>query len=236
MVGFVNSFQSLGTVDGPGVRCVVFMQGCPLRCCYCHNPETWETKGGIEYSPEDLLIKVLRFKEYIKNGGVTVSGGEPLLQWEFVTDFFRLCHENNIHTALDTSGICNVSQVEKLLEYVDLVICDIKFSNQDMYNKNCCGSLNTVLEFLKATEKKNIPLWVRHVVVENLTDSKSAVKEVYQLARKFKNLEKFELLPFKKFCLTKYEEMGIPFALKNTPQTTTYAIDNLYSYITHNQI
>ena len=232
MTGRIHSFQSMGAVDGPGIRFVVFMQGCPLRCVYCHNPDTWDKNNGTEYTPQQVLDKILRHKPYFsKSGGVTVSGGEPLMQWEFVKELFCLLKKENIHTALDTSGIGDLNGASEVLEYTDLVLCDIKFNNQVDYKTYCKGSLKDVLSFIDLTKQKNIPLWIRHVVVPNLTDSKENIIKISKLANSYSNLEKLELLPFSKLCMSKYESMGIEFPLKDTPSATAQVINDLYNII-----
>ena len=221
MKGRVNSFQSMGAVDGPGIRFVVFLQGCPLCCAYCHNPDTWDRDGGDEYSVDEVLQKALRCRSYFgEQGGVTVSGGEPLLQWKFVSELFRRLKAEGIHTALDTSGIGSLDGARQVLEYTDLVLCDLKFPAEDEYEKYCKGSLRQVLSFLELTEKRNVPLWIRHVVVPGLTDSEESASEIVRLAGQYGNLEKVELLPFRKLCIPKYEALGIPFPLKDFKECT----------------
>lgn len=218
MTGRISSLQSLGAADGPGIRYIVFLQGCPLRCKYCHNPETWDIHGGKQMSSEEIFDKIVRCVPYFGDkGGVTVSGGEPLLQSEFVTELFKLCKDNNVHTALDTSGIGANAFTEKLLEVTDLVLCDIKFATEELYLENCKGHFSELIKFLDLTNKKGVPLWIRHVVVPNLTDSEEEILKILSISEKYSNLEKIELLPFKKLCLSKYENLGIPFPLKDTP-------------------
>ena len=217
----ISQFQSMGTLDGPGLRYVVFMQGCPLRCIYCHNPETWAAEGQ-RYSVQEVMDKILRCKAYIvKGGGVTFSGGEPLLQWNFVKEVFRRLHAEGIHTALDTSGIGDLDGAKELLEWTDLVICDLKFSNEVHYKRYTNGDMRQVLAFLKLTEQMNVPLWIRHVVVPGLTSGADNIERIGQLARRFSNLEKIELLPFRKMCTSKYEMLGIPFPLADTEECST---------------
>ena len=213
MKGRINSFQSMGAVDGPGIRFVVFMQGCPLRCVYCHNPETWSLEGE-EYSVDDVVRKILRCRPYFgEEGGVTVSGGEPLLQWEFVTELFQRLKAEGIHTALDTSGIGSLDGAAELLTYTDLVLCDLKFASEEDYRQYCNGSLTSVLSFLKLTEQMQIPLWIRHVVVPGLTDGEASLSRIMEMAEGHTNLIKLERLPFKNLCISKYEALGIPFPL-----------------------
>lgn len=217
--GRINQFQSLGAVDGPGLRYVVFMQGCPLRCVYCHNPETWEPGGGGSYTVDQVMEKILRCKAYIRSGGVTVSGGEPLLQAPFVTELFARLRQEGLHTALDTSGIGDMAGAEALLSVTDLVLCDLKFTTAADYLRYTGGRLDQVLDFLALTEKKQIPLWIRHVVVPGLTADPSYTEEIRRMAARYSNLEMLDLLPFQKLCAGKYEALGIPFPLADTPES-----------------
>lgn len=216
MKGRISSFQSMGAVDGPGIRSVVFMQGCPLRCVYCHNPETWDINGN-EYSVEEVIGRILRFQTYFgEKGGVTVSGGEPLMQPEFVSELFSRLRAEGIHTALDTSGAGPLDGARKILQDTDLVLCDLKFGSDEEYLKYCKGDRKNVLSFLKLTEEMRIPLWIRHVVVPGLTDNREGVVDIAKQAKGFSNLKKIELLPFRKLCMTKYDELGIPYPMAQT--------------------
>lgn len=235
MEGFIHSFQSMGAVDGPGLRYLVFMQGCPLRCAYCHNPDTWELGKAASYESDAVVDRVLRFLPYFKNsGGVTVSGGEPLLQWEFVSELFEKLQDRQIHTVLDTSGIGSLEGGAALLNHTSLVICDIKFPTGQLYKKHCGGSLDQVRQFLSITEQKKIPLWVRHVVVPGMTDIPENISAVVSIAREYQNLKKIELLPFKKLCITKYQEMGVPFPLELVPECPEETIQELRQLIPEN--
>lgn len=242
--GWIHSFQSLGAVDGPGVRFVVFMQGCPLRCAYCHNPDTWAVPEAMSdqpdavlrdnstaYTPEEVVKKILRFKPYIKNGGVTVSGGEALLQPEFVTELFRLLKQEGLHTALDTSGIGDLKKARQVLEYTDLVLADLKFSDAGSYAKYCGASMDRVLEFLRLTEAMEVSVWIRHVVVPGLNDDPDQIREIGRISRSLGNLEKIELLPFKKICMSKYEAMGIEFPLKDYEACSAAKIAELETFL-----
>ena len=231
MTGRIHSLQSLGAVDGPGMRYVVFMQGCPLRCAYCHNPDTWDYCGGEEMSAEKLVKKILRIRPYLKNGGVTVSGGEPLSQAPFVTELFKLLHDENIHTALDTSGVCQIDEAKALLEHTDLVLADLKFSDEIQYKEHCGGNLKQVEKFLTLTEEMNVPLWIRHVVIPNLTDSLENLRNIKQKAESYKNLERIEWLPFHKLCENKYKLMGIDFPLSNTSEMKQEELDKLIEHL-----
>ncbi len=228
MTGRIHSLQTMGAVDGPGLRGVVFLQGCPMRCAYCHNPDTWAFEGGQEVSAQDLCRKLIRYRTYYKNGGVTVSGGEPLMQSEFVSELFSLLHREGIHTALDTSGMASAEAAKRVLPHTDLVLCDIKFPTDDMYLKYTGMPMQPVLSFLSEVDRAGVPFWVRHVVVPGLTDSEEEVLSVLRIAKRFKGFEKLELLPFRKLCLSKYQAMSLPFPLEDTPECSPDRIDQLY--------
>ena len=228
MTGNIHSIQSLGAVDGPGVRCVVFMQGCPLRCAYCHNPDTWSPEGGTPTTVDELARRVLRFRPYWKNGGgVTVSGGEPLLQADFVAEVFERLHQEGVHTALDTSGVGRLDAAERVLKNTDLVLCDIKFLTSEDYRRYCRADMANVEGFLSLTAEKNVPLWIRHVVVPGLTDAPEHLRRVKAKAQSYPNFEKLEFLPFHKLCMEKYERMGIEFPLKDVPGMTDNRLNEL---------
>lgn len=221
MLGYVHSFQSLGTVDGPGVRNVVFMQGCPLRCVCCHNPDTWEFFCGNKMEVQELVDRILHYRAYFgKNGGVTVSGGEPLMQAEFVGELFEALHKNRIHTALDTSGCVWNKQIASLLSVTDLVLLDHKYADPLSYQKYTQGSQESAEFFLAQLEKRRLPTWLRRVIIPGLSDGEDAALQLGQLAARFSCVEKIELLPFRKLCLEKYEKMGLVFPLRDTDEPT----------------
>ena len=227
--GRIHSFQSLGTVDGPGVRSVIFMQGCPLRCVCCHNPDTWDFDAGEETGVDALINKILRYKTYYgNNGGITVSGGEPLMQTEFLTDLFKKLKNYGIHTALDTSGCVLNDDVKELLEHTDIVLLDFKYTNAEDYFQYTKMEMSQVQEFLEYLQKINKKTWLRYVVIPNLNDGKEDVARLFELKNQYSCVEKIELLPFRKLCLEKYDEMGIEFPLKNTPEAKQEFIDELY--------
>lgn len=214
--GRIHSIESMGLVDGPGIRTVVFFQGCRLRCVYCHNPDTWKMTGGKEITAEELLKKILRFKPYFKRsgGGVTFSGGEVLLQPEFLVEILKLCKENDIHTTIDTAGYGD-GNYEEILRYTDLVLLDIKHVDEEGY-KNITGKGKGELkEFLNALENAGTKIWIRHVVVPNLTDSKDHIKKLADIIKNIKNVEKIELLPYHTLGINKYEKLGIDYRLKD---------------------
>lgn len=236
MTGRVHSIQSLGAVDGPGLRSVAFLQGCSLRCAYCHNPDTWAFSGGTEMEAEQLVKKLLRFKPYWGakcaprtpdmrqedldgfpvSGGVTISGGEPLCQPDFVKEVFRGLHDAGIHTALDTSCAGDMKRAKEVLLETDLALVDLKFLTEEEYKKFCGGSLQKVQEFLRLTADMEIPIWIRHVSVPGITASPDYMQAVKALAENLPNLKKLEFLPFHNMCIEKYERLGIPFPLKDT--------------------
>lgn len=226
--GRVSSFQSLGAVDGPGVRFVVFFKGCPLNCLCCHNPETKPFDGGKEFTAEEIVKKALRYKEYFgEKGGITLSGGEPIAQPEFAAEIFKLCKENGIHTCLDTSGYALNDKVKELLRHTDLVLLDIKYTNEADYLRNAgmhCGDALKFLEYLKA---QNIPVWIRQVIIPTLNDSKENIFKLREIVKNHPNIEKTELLPFRKLCQTKYDDLKIEFPLKNIPEPTKEKIEEL---------
>ena len=218
MKGRVSSLQSLGTVDGPGLRYVIFLQGCPLRCVYCHNPETWDPAGGREYAPEELVEKVLRCRAYFgEQGGVTVSGGEPLLQAPFVAELFRQLKAAGVHTALDTSGAGDLKQAAQVLDWTDLVLLDLKFPDEAGYRQYCRGSWAQTQAFAALAGEKRVPLWVRHVVVPGLNDSLEDLRAIKAQAESLPGFQKLEWLPFHNMCLEKYQQLGLPFPLADTP-------------------
>ncbi len=226
--GYIHSIQSLGTVDGPGVRFVAFLQGCNLRCSCCHNPDTWEYSGGTEYTPEELVDKAVRCKEYFgKEGGITLSGGEPLLQSEFACEVFRICKEKGINTCLDTSGSILNGSVKELLKYTDRVLLDIKYTDDNDYKRYVGCTLGEPLSFLEYLDKEGIPTTLRQVIIPTLNDTEENVLKLRQTAQNHSYVDKMELLPFRKICQVKYNKMGIKFPLENIPEPTVDTMEKL---------
>ena len=212
MTGSLHSFQSLGTVDGPGVRFVVFFQGCPLRCGCCHNPDTREMAAGKPFTPKEVLEKVLRCRSYFgKDGGITLSGGEPLMQAAFAKELFALCKAEGIHTCLDTSGCLWNEDVEELLTVTDLVLLDIKYTNDQDYKRYAGCSMEQPLHFLAELNKRGIPTTLRQVIIPPLNDGEENILRLKEIGETHPCVNKIELLPFRKICESKYENMGIPF-------------------------
>ena len=226
--GRVNSIQSLGTLDGPGVRFVVFLQGCPLRCGCCHNPETKNSEGGTLYTPEEIVGKALRFREYFGvDGGITLSGGEPLLQPDFSRRIFELSHEARINTCLDTSGYILNDKVKALLLETDRVLLDIKYTNESDYLKYTGIGMSPVLNFLGYLNEKGIKTTLRQVIIPTLNDAVENITSLKQIKERYHCVDKVELLPFKKICSVKYEKLGIPFPFANIPTPTKEEMENL---------
>ena len=216
MEGYVHSLQSLGTVDGPGVRSVVFLSGCPLRCIYCHNPDTWERQESQLTDADVLAERLLRFYPYIKNGGVTFSGGEPLLQAEFVTAVAKILKKEGLHIAVDTCGAPVTADAERLLEVADLFLLDIKMTTEEDYKRYTGGSLAATMAFLDLLEEAGKDVWIRHVVVPTINNNEEDIQRLADLIRGYRCIKKVELLPFKNLCLEKYRALNIPFALEET--------------------
>ena len=228
MTGRISSFQSLGTLDGPGVRFVAFLQGCDLACGCCHNPETRGLTGGQEFTPAELLERVKRFKEYFGDtGGLTLSGGEPLLQPEFVAEVFALCKNEGINTCLDTAGVPLTESVWAALEVTDRVLLDIKYTNDEDYIKYAGCSISRPLEFLEYLKEREIPVTLRQVIIPTLNDSRENVLRLAAIRDEHKNVDKIELLPFKKLCATKYEALGIKFPFGHLPTPTAETMSEL---------
>jgi len=215
----VHSIQSLGTLDGPGVRFVVFLQGCPLRCKCCHNPDTWDPRQGSELSEEELVRRAVRYKEYFgRNGGITLSGGEPLLQAAAAHKLFALCHEAGIHTCLDTSGAVMNDDVRRLLSVTDRVLLDIKYTKDADYRAHVGCGLTQVLDFLRRLDELSIPTTLRQVIIPGLNDTTANIERLRKIRDDHPCVDSVELLAFRKLCQTKYDALSIPFPLKDTAE------------------
>ena len=226
--GYVHSIESFGLVDGPGVRCVVFLKGCALRCRYCHNPDTWDRAGSEVWEPAKLVERVLRFKPYWgEKGGITVSGGEPLLQIDFLIDFFRLLKEKGIDTCIDTAGQpfnpANaewMAKFEQLMQYTDLVMLDLKEIDNDKHMA-LTGMPNTnILEMARWLSDHGKNMWIRHVLVPGLTDDEDDLRRTAAFLRELKTVQRVENLPYHDFGIVKYEKLGIPYTLSDAVPPT----------------
>lgn len=210
----VSSFLSLGACDGPSLRSVIFLYGCPLRCDYCHNPETWTGGEYTEQSVDDLVAKIRRNKPYFKDGGgVTVSGGEPLLQQKQVISFFRKLKEEGVNTCMDTCASEEVSQ--ELLDVTDLFLVDIKFLSGEEYAKHAGRDIfDSMHRFLEQTKEQKKPIWIRHVLYPGLTANEAYIKRLVEFTNQYPQIERIDLLPFKSICTTKYDTLGIKFPME----------------------
>ena len=229
IVGKIHSIESFGTVDGPGIRFVAFLQGCPLRCAYCHNPDTWDitTKTKYEYTPQQLFDEAIKYKNFIKSGGVTLTGGEPLMQPEFAREYFRLCQQAGIHTTIDTAGSIVSEEALSVLEYTDLVMLDIKALDADLSKKVCGNDGRTTLRFLNELQKRNIRTWIRHVVVPTLTDDDNSIKSLIEYLKSYRVVEKIEWLPYHTLGVFKYKELGIPYRLEGVEAVKKSRIEEI---------
>ncbi len=220
--GRIHSFESFGTLDGPGIRFVVFMQGCPLRCIYCHNRDTWDPAGGKEYTPEEVFNEVKKYVNYFKfsGGGITVTGGEPTLQAEFVAELFKKCKDAGIHTALDTSGFVDVDKVKELLEYTDLVLLDIKHAIKEKHKLITGVSNEKIIKFARYLLEKNIPVWIRYVLVPGFTDAPEDLESAAAVISGLKNVQKVEVLPYHCLGAYKWTKLGEKYSLEGMREPT----------------
>ncbi|MCT4544981.1 MAG: pyruvate formate-lyase-activating protein [Vallitalea sp.] len=218
LVGKIHSIETCGTVDGPGIRFVIFMQGCPLRCKYCHNPDTRKIGDGEEKTVDELITEIKKYKSYMKfsGGGVTVTGGEPLLQGEFIKELFKSCKEEGIHTAIDTSGYIFNDTIKEVLEYTDLVLLDIKCYDKDMYKHITGVSIDPTISFMNYLGEINKKVWIRYVLVPGLSDNETHIENLSIYLSGFNNIDKIELLPFHKMGEFKWQELGYTYELSET--------------------
>ncbi|MCM2279040.1 MAG: pyruvate formate-lyase-activating protein [Oligoflexia bacterium] len=219
--GWVHSFESLGTVDGPGVRFIVFFQGCPLACQYCHNPDARAARTGMNLSAGEIVEQASRYRRYFRasGGGVTLSGGEPLLQPEFAAAILRLCRDQGIHTALDTSGFCALPRARPVLELCDLVLLDLKSSDPLIYRRVTAVSIEPTLATARLLSSIGKPVWIRFVLVPGLTDDPENVAGIARfISSELANVEKVQILPFHKLGEAKWDRLGIEYRLRATPE------------------
>ncbi len=243
ITGMVNATESFGAVDGPGIRFIVFMQGCRMRCRYCHNPETWSMDGGIERTPEEVFEQAYRYHSYWKNGGgITVSGGEALLQIDFVTRLFEICHENGVNTCLDTAGNPFTreepffSKFNKLMEVTDLFMLDIKQIDEAKH-KDLTGFTNrNILEMAEYLSENGKKMWIRYVLVPGLTTDEEDQKKLAEFIHSLKTVEKSEVLPYHAMGVPKWEKLGIPYSLKDVKAPTTEEIQQAEKYLKFDQV
>ncbi len=238
MDGYIHSLESFGTVDGPGIRLVVFLQGCPLRCLYCHNPDTWVTGKGTKKSTDEILREYDKNRDFYKRGGITVTGGEPLLQIDFVTELFRKAKQKGIHTCLDTSGItfnkgsaeC-VGKFDELMKHTDLIMLDIKHIDPESHKKLTGKNNGNILDFADYLEEKEKPFWVRHIIVEGYTDKKEDLIKLGKHLAKFRHLKALDVIPYHTMGVNKYESLGIDYPLKGLEAMTVSGAVQAKSHI-----
>lgn len=217
MNGYIHSIESCGTVDGPGIRFVVFVQGCPMRCLYCHNPDTWDFKKDNSISTDEILKQYDNCKEFFKNGGLTVTGGEPMAQIDFLTELFKKAKMKNIHTCVDTSGIIfnreNTEKVDELLKYTDLVMLDIKHIDDEEHKKLTGRSNKNILDFARYLHENKKEMWIRHVVVPGITDKKEYLLKLGEFLADLNNITALDVLPYHDMGKVKYQNLGINYPL-----------------------
>lgn len=238
MEAFVHSIESLGTLDGPGIRLVIFLQGCPLRCLYCHNPDTWQTNTGKKMSVDYILKEYNKNKEFYKNGGITLTGGEPLIQIDFLIELFKRASELNIHTCLDTSGITfnykskdYMKKIDELLKYTDLVLLDIKEIDSNKHKTLTSVDNERILEFAKYLSIKNIDVWIRHVVIPNITDNKVGWLSLGYFLGGLNNIKSLDVLPYHTMGVSKYKELGMTYKLEGTKNASEELAKEARDYI-----
>ena len=224
MTGYIHSIESFGTVDGPGIRLVVFFQGCPMRCLYCHNPDTWKMQGGTEMSAEKILEEYEKGISFYKSGGITATGGEPLMQFDFLLELFTKAKEKGIHTCLDTSGILfsrdKKDKFDKLHEVCDLVMLDIKHIDNEEHEKLTSMSNKNVLDYLDYLAENNKNVWIRHVIVPGVTLDDKQLARLGAYIGKYRNIKALDVLPYHSMGKKKYEELGMEYPLKDIPDAT----------------
>ncbi|MFA5408873.1 MAG: pyruvate formate-lyase-activating protein, partial [Bacilli bacterium] len=218
ITGKIKQIETMGSVDGPGIRVVIFMQGCSLRCLFCHNPEMWNLDGGESYTPKDILNTVLKYKNYFgSNGGVTFSGGEPLMQPAFLKECLHLCKKAGINTCLDTAGVGPDLYTKEILSDVDIVIFDVKALNDHKYREMTNNAIDRSLTFLSICQSLDKRLWIRNVIVPGINDTKDYIASLADFIKHFKNIERVELLPYHTMGVSKYEELHLDYILGDVP-------------------
>ena len=219
MKGRIHSIESFGTLDGPGVRMVVFMQGCPLRCKYCHNPDTWQVQGGEEMSAEEIMERFLKNRPFYSNGGMTVSGGEPLLQLGFLIELFTRAKREGVHTCIDTSGATfhESERLDRLIELTDLVMLDLKHSDSAAHKELTGADNASILAFADFLAERNVPIWIRHVVVPTITDGEEHLLRLGEMIAKIKTARALDVLPYHTMGKEKYRALGMEYPLEGIP-------------------
>lgn len=234
ITGRIHSFETFGTLDGPGIRFVIFMQGCPLQCIYCHNRDTWEPQGGREYTVDEVMKEISKYTSYMtySGGGITVSGGEPLLQCSFVAVLFKRCREIGIHTALDTSGFTNLDNLCGLLSYTSLVLLDIKHACEEPHKIITGVGREKAAGFARLLSDMNIPVWIRYVLVPGYTDSEADLKAAAHFIKSLRNIQKIEVLPYHSMGSFKWEQSGFSYPLQGVPSPSEESIEKARRLLT----
>ena len=232
MDGFIHSIESFGTVDGPGIRFVIFLQGCPMRCKYCHNPDTWKMGAGTRRSAQSLIDEFNRRRIFYRNGGITVTGGEALMQIDFLLELFALAKEENVHTCLDTSGIPYRPadspynrKLDHLMDMTDLVLLDIKHIDPEAHKELTTHDNTGILAFARYLDEKKIPVWIRHVVVPGITDDAESLTRLGEFIAGLHNVQALDVLPYHVMGVSKYRELDIPYPLEGVPAATREQAD-----------
>lgn len=224
MIGHIHSIESFGTVDGPGIRLVVFFKGCPMRCLYCHNPDTWDLTGGDDMTVDEILAEYEKGRGFYKNGGITATGGEPLMQMEFLTELFTKARDRGIHTCLDTSGVMfsrdRIEEFEKLTDVCDLVMLDIKHIDDEEHKKLTAHSNKNILDYLDFLAERRTEVWLRHVIVPGITLDDEYLAKLGQYIGKYRNIKALDVLPYHSMAKPKYEKLGMKYPLMDTPDAT----------------
>lgn len=244
MIGNIHSVETCGTVDGPGIRYIVFTQGCLLRCQYCHNADMWGIGTGKNITTDEIIADLQAYLPFIKasGGGITVSGGEPLLQIPFVKELFMKCSELGIHTALDTSGGCfadtpeYIKELDGLLQYTDLVLLDLKHIDRNKHRK-LTGKFNDhILTFAKHLSNKQVPVWIRHVLVPGITDNEHDLRKLGEFISTLSNVEKIEILPYHKLGVYKWEALGLKYPIQDVEPPSEDAVKRAYELLTERKV
>ncbi len=233
VTGYYQSFESFGLVDGPGVRSILFLTGCPFRCLFCHNPDTWILEKGMAITPEDAFKKLYRYHTYWKdNGGVTISGGEPLVQMDFLVELCKLCKKNHVHVTIDTSGAnfsldpSYLAKFDELLANIDLIMLDIKCIDSEIHKKLTGKDNKNVLDMFHYLDQKKFPIWIRHVLVPTITDDDLLLSRTYEFIKTLSNVQRVEVLPYHTLGIHKYQLLNIPYRLEGVLPPTKERVEN----------